>query len=842
MKIKITFTYLFFFLISSIGQGQEVKITSVPIAVDRSFTNIVGMCQDRNDFLWLADNYNGLYRYDGNQLTSYKSSPSNPNSLISDNLECLYPAANGNIWIGSFSDGLDNFDPESGIFTHYGHSDEDPGSLVSNNISALLEDRYGILWVGTNRGLDTLNRKTGKFDHINIKSDAGIALNQANIRSLYEDKNGTIWIGCGNPFNDHPNEKLFGGLYKFDKSTQEITRYFHKDNDQNSLIDNRVRALFEDSRGNFWVGTAGDGLHIMNRKNGSFQRFINDPKNPQKLSRPPVNMHSNFAQDHITFITEDIQGCIWIGTYAGGINRFNPKTQKLEYFGTKAEGSFKLTKDDFWQAYKTRDNLLWLAGWEPTNENEVLFKVSTLPIQTSYTRLGDNTMFCINGLDDKIWIYTKNGFYSNDKSSAILLSKINKDVSERIFFMESTSRNNLWMPTLDGLQYYNKKEDKIIRYIHDEEDMTSLSSNKVISTLQLSEKSLLVLTTMGFDLMDIDSGTFRHLAVPNMPRISYLNKDKTGTIWIGTFNGLKWLDVDSLKLHDAFDSNGSFIKCIFTDSQNKVWVGTYRSGLFVNQPGTSKFTQVQDETLIIENDLLYNGITEDDNHFIWLNTDKGLIQFDPKENTASLFGISHGIDPKGLNLGLTYKSGSLYMTNSGGYYHFQIPKKKNFDAHPLLSGLIINNVEIKPTEGQVLSSSLSTTSEISLKYNQGNFAIKFSKPDFITQESEKRLIYKLENYDESWRKSGDDKMAHYYNMPPGSYLFKLKSANLYGGWVEKSLKIIIHPTSFQFSVISFQSFFRGYAYLQKFSNSAVLQFFSSSAISQFSSFAVQQST
>ncbi|MEP7318373.1 MAG: two-component regulator propeller domain-containing protein, partial [Panacibacter sp.] len=109
-------------LLSIPGKSQQVSITSIPISVDRSFTNIVGMCQDNKGFLWLADNYNGLLRYDGSNLISYKSNPHNPNSLISDNLECLYAGSKGNIWIGSFQNGLDRLDPETEVFTHFQHS------------------------------------------------------------------------------------------------------------------------------------------------------------------------------------------------------------------------------------------------------------------------------------------------------------------------------------------------------------------------------------------------------------------------------------------------------------------------------------------------------------------------------------------------------------------------------------------------------------------------------------------------------------------------------------------------------------------------------------------------
>lgn len=45
-------------------------------------------------------------------------------------------------------------------------------------------------------------------------------------------------------------------------------------------------SVFEDSRGNFWVGTVGDGLHLMDRDRGTFKHFPYDPENPELLSGP----------------------------------------------------------------------------------------------------------------------------------------------------------------------------------------------------------------------------------------------------------------------------------------------------------------------------------------------------------------------------------------------------------------------------------------------------------------------------------------------------------------------------------------------------------------------------
>ena len=88
-------------------------------------------------------------------------------------------------------------------------------------------------------------------------------------------------------------------------------RFMHDPKNPNGLANNKVRAIFEDSRGIFWIGTAGsDGLYTLDREKNIFTRYLYNPAKPEELSRPPLKNE----YDPITFIREDGSGAIWIGT------------------------------------------------------------------------------------------------------------------------------------------------------------------------------------------------------------------------------------------------------------------------------------------------------------------------------------------------------------------------------------------------------------------------------------------------------------------------------------------------------------------------------------------------
>lgn len=123
--------FLTFATASFLCHGQEIKITPIPYPLDQFLTNIVGMCQDEEGFIWLADNYNGLIKYDGNLKKYYKTDPNNSNSLFSNRLETITAGKGGIIWIGSAQNGLDRFDPSSETFTHYQHDTNEPSPYPS---------------------------------------------------------------------------------------------------------------------------------------------------------------------------------------------------------------------------------------------------------------------------------------------------------------------------------------------------------------------------------------------------------------------------------------------------------------------------------------------------------------------------------------------------------------------------------------------------------------------------------------------------------------------------------------------------------------------------------------
>jgi len=481
----------------------------------------------------------------------------NPNSISSNRMECILADKSGNIWAGTYGNGLDKFDPKTGIFTHYKHNESDPSSISGDTITCILQDQEGMLWIGTSmQGLNRLDPTTGKFTHYRHRENDITSLSFDQVRVIYEDKKGVIWIGCGGPFFENQRGKD-GGLNRLDKKTGKFTSWKHNENDTHSLIDNRVRAILEDSHGNFWVGTAGDGLHTMNRVTGTFERHTYDPAQPEKLSRPPLRRFITYADDHITFITEDANGYIWIGAYENGLTRYDPVTKKISRYNAQTNGAGNFTDSTSWCTYTSRDGVMWIGTWENT-----LYRLDPSHQNINHTLLDNHAQVfaLLEGPGQALYLGTDSGFMAVDKknNSSRFFRNNPKDSSSisdnTVFTLYKDRKNRIWTGNIGfagGLNLYNPEKQKFTSYRHNPKDSNSLVFDAVFRIYEDQQSNLWIGTVMGIDKMNVDKGTFTHYRVfPEDTVVGGKNfvisilEDRRKNLWVGNVNqgGLHILD------------------------------------------------------------------------------------------------------------------------------------------------------------------------------------------------------------------------------------------------------------------------------------------------------------
>ena len=795
-----TFLYLsvFLLLLSNNSSSQATNIKFNPITGEDgvSLGKINGITQDPNGYIWLADQTQKcITRYDGYNMISFRNNPLNKNSLGGTYPECILADSTGIIWIGFFGMGLDYFDPETNTFKHFRHQPNDPQSLSNDTVTCVLMDHLGNLWVGTYSGLELLDIKTGKFKHFPHKANDPVSLSSNHIRALYEDKQGTLWIGCGSVFDNEPSDE--GGLNRFNRETGTFTRYLHDPQNRNSLINNKVRAIFEDSRGTFWVGTAGDGLHTLDRTTGVFKRYTYNPSNPKQLSRPPVKD----AADHITFITEDKTEAIWIGVFNGGLLRYDPVTKTLTTFNVNTSKSSGFIENSCWAAYTSKDNVLWVST-EPTN----LYTMDPFHITIPHISTAGGVNSFLQKADGALWIGTDSGLicnYRNKKISKRFMHDAHDPhsiSSDHITGIAEDPQGNLWIGTNGGgLNKYDTEKKIFTHYKHDAKTSSSLINDVIFKTYVDREGLLWIGTVDGLDKLNMATGIFTHYQ--NNPNdtnslsnnlVTDIFQDKQKRLWVATHfvGGLN--TIDSSFRHFKHYLAGVDVNSVYQDLDGTIWAGAI-DGLYRFDSNSDTFMMFADP----RNATRFNNvmsIVEDERKDLWIGTSSGIVKLNPQRNKSTIYNKNDGVE-NNLNFisGYIGLNDELFFGAVTGYYNF-FPGKLITDNQPpqiVLSDFRIRDKPVTFAPQGLLQQPLSKTKKIKLKYNQNSFSFSYAAIDY-SNPAENKHLFMLENYDNNWRQ-GNERKAYYFNVPPGHYIFHVKAANSNGIWSEKSIIIIITP-------------------------------------------------
>jgi len=767
---------------------------------------VVSMAQDKYGYMWFADQTNDcLVRYDGYRMKIFHNDPADSNSVGTKNFESIAADPSGNIWVG-VPRGVDKFDAATDKFVHYRYSNGEK----NKGYNVILVDHSGIVWIGTGDGLDRFDPATGKFIHY-VHSDNDIFSLSSNIvRSLYEDKEGVLWVGTGIVFDTKTKE---GGLNKFNRETGKFTRYLHDPNDPHSLISNKVRAIFEDSKGNFWVGTDGDGLHLMNRQNGTFERLTYDPLHPEKLSRPPVEKRNGI--DHITFITEDVSGKIWIGTYLEGIVCYNPKTKKIDHFNSDDKKRPKgYTDNSTWQSYISKDGTLWIS-----NEISELFRVDPLQTGFSAVKLDADVGQFLEDSSKNLWM-TENGkglvmvdtktnekkYFSHDPADPFSIS------SNFGTCIRPRRDGKWWVGTWNGANLFDPQTGKFTRYFYDP-DIKDEDATGMIDVLETGSETYFGLTGARLAILDNNTGVVTNYvnnpadtnSISSGPGgsfravVAFLDKGD-GNIWISVWNN------DGAAL-DLFNKKTKKFKHylkkltvgdILKSSDGKMWVSTSQ-GLVYRNDSLDSFIAVGPEGSEFRKTRVRSKIEDADKN-IWGVTGIGIFRYNPAKNELNIYGDKFGVFDVGdlpHEPSFITSEGELLFGNRHGYYKcFPGDVVNNIPSQIILTGFKIDGHPVKPGKEGLLKGSLEDANEITLGYKQNIFSIDFAAIHFSDPENNIHQ-YMLEGYENKWRDVPGEKAAYYFNVPQGHYVFKIRAANSYGIWAEKSIKIIVLPPWWQ---------------------------------------------
>jgi signal transduction histidine kinase/ligand-binding sensor domain-containing protein len=716
---------------------------------------IVCLFEDTNKNLWIGTK-DGLSMYDRNRdlFFNYKVEHDNSNLVSSNQINAIAEDKAGNFWIGTYGSGIINFDRGKNIFSVYRRNENDPYSLSENRINDIRDDGEGNLWVGTwGGGLNFFDIKNKKFIRHQLSKDENNNISIRRINSLYTDSNGILFVCTNN------------GLYEYSKKENEFINYSNDPQNQFSLSDDLVSLIYEDSAGNYWVGTREGGLNSFDRKSGEFYSYKYDMEIP-----------SGISNNSIMTIYEDRSGIIWIGTFGGGINKFNKQPKKIQHYFSDSGNPSGLSSNDVCCFCEDSENNIWIG----TRDSGICVFNRTKKTFTNFRHNPDD----INSL-------------CHDMVNSII----------------EDNDGNIWIGTLGGgLNKFDKKTKQFTHYKNDPGNKNSLSHNTVF-TLAKDKRGIIWIGTSGGGLNKFDaqtekftkyiSDTANASAISSNSIISIFN-DSDDTIWIGTDNGglNKFNSREEKFFHythnpDNLSSiSGNGILTIYEDSSGTLWFGTSGFGLNRFNKDKKTFERITEKDGLPNN--VINGILEDNKGNLWISTNNGLSKFNPKTPSFRHYDARDGFQSNEFNnwANLKLKNGELLFGGINGFNIFnpEDMKDNSFIPPVVITDFQIFNKHVPVSEkNQILKKAISVESEIILSYRESVFSFEFVSLDYSIP-GKNQYAYKMDGFDKEWVYSGNRRFVTYTNLDHGEYLFRVKGSNNDGVWNENGAKIKITIT------------------------------------------------
>ncbi len=277
-----------------------------------------------------------------------------------------------------------------------------------------------------------------------------------------------------------------------------------------------------------------------------------------------------------------------------------------------------------------------------------------------------------------------------------------------------------------------------------------------------------------------------------------LYRDRDGTLFIGTLNGLSIFDAKTQQFtnfyHDPKNSNslsGSRIRSIFQDSKGIYWVGT-DDGLSRWDRGINMFQRITKNDGL-PNNVVY-GVLEDDHGRYWISTNRGLSRMTADASHHYSFrnyDVDDGLQSREFNTNSFLKSedGEMYFGGVNGLNIFHPDSvRDNLNLAPIvLTGFNTNGSHYQMDE------SICFCKAIEISYKENYFSLEFASLDYANPEKN-QYAYKMDGFEEDWTYSGNRRFVSYTNLEPGTYTFHVKGTNSDGLWNEVGASVVITIT------------------------------------------------
>ncbi len=746
----------------AVAWAAEPQFVSVgEAAIPRSV--VAALAQDQAGFLWLATG-DGVVRYDGYRFQPQQRHGLPPAERNLGWVRAMLGARDGRVWIGTESDGLAVYDPQTDRITAFasdrGLAASDGPSLappveqaLRATIRAIAEDRDGSLWIGTQgAGLVRLDPATGQGRLYGRGAGPG-AVPDDRVLSLLVDSRGQLWVGT------------WHGL---------VRRQPGSDRFEAVATTGIVQALHESSDGQIWVGTQGGQLLRLDPQWAQPGLPLADP---EQATAPSAA---------VTSFSEAPSGRLWVGRNAGMELRDTASGALLHRLRQDQRRPGGLKGSEITALLRDRAGSVWVASLGGGLQRHD-------PPRPGLTMLvpedGDNPSVrsVLARRDGSIWAATEAGPVLMRRADLRpagqwSLPAAAGQTAPRVQAMAERADGSVWLATGDNLLRVNDAGRVVQSLPH---------VGGQVYRLQIDRDGHLWLCAEG-GLYRLDAGGNRLQRVPGLAGGAHVAAHAPdGSLWVGGTQGLHRIAPGGTELQavdardDARLGNPVVIGLLF-DGEGTLWVDTAISGLHRLQSGHGAlrpgFDRISERHGVVGRPFGAN-LLQDDSGRIWSQQ----YVYDPAADR-----LDELVESDGRHLGTGWFHAYAQTVDGrmlfGGSQGLLVVQPEAFEAQtqapPLvLSGLLVNGVR------QPASPTLKT---LALQPEDRSFSVEFAALDY-SQPSSVRYAYRLEGFDPDWiATSADMRLASYSNLDPGSYRLRVRATSRSGVDSERELDLALN--------------------------------------------------
>jgi len=738
---------------------QGFKVRYIGIEMGLSNNAVTSIYQDKRGFMWVGT-YDGLNRYDGYDFLVYRNQPNDSSTLINNRIVSIYENNQG-IWVGT-KKGLSVYNFESGAFEsrYLKDHDLDQQVKISFNINQIKGEDGKLFLATAGKGLLVQNEQQDSFIQLPFELDGELIWNY-HAQGIDFDNEGSLFVFIQSY-----------GIYKLAPQADKLEFVTDVSKNANSIVVDKYARI--------WIGMD-SGLLMYEQASKKYQFYARD-----------ITGHK---VTNLIYAKEEDQ--IWAATDGSGVLIYDNSSKS---FSTLKEGSevTNITSNSVYALYLNKKGEKWigtLRGGINVIEKE------NLQFKTISRSNGENGLvsdfvlsFC-DYIDDKIWIGTDGGGLSLwDRATNTFTNYIHSDSPQSLQSNFVTSilngENGAWIGTYDGgLSKFDEKTKKFKRYSLYQKNL-NISQQNIWVLFRDSYQRVWAATSDGEGLYRYHSDTDEFGFVDaGIGGILSMAEDLFGNIWVGTFNQLVKLNLDTFQ-HEVFEI-GYPVRSIMAASNDRMLVGTEGGGLLEFNPSNGTFYSFSEQQGLPNNSVLNILRGKDDEY--WLSTYKGISRFDFRTKNFTNYYDSDGLQSNQFNYNAALKlpSGELLFGGIRGFNIINPAIVSTSSTFPelLITGIKINNAAIESTGKTAFS-----LDELELPYEKSMLtfdfaALEYSLPDKIS------YAYFLEGWDREWQYVGASRVANYSKLDKGKYTFHVKSTNSDGVWNTEftSLPIVILP-------------------------------------------------